>query len=112
MDPEVQYCIHKDTPIIPILRRINPIPRIDTYFFKIHSNIVLPSTPWPFLTSLSWSGVPVKMLKALLPSSIPAHLSLLGLIVMTILGERYAIVYIYSKWHLDQVRHSQNYKIK
>ena len=22
-----------------------PIPRIDTYFFKIHPNIVLPSTP-------------------------------------------------------------------
>ena len=27
--------------IIPILSRINPLPRIDTYFFKIHSNIVL-----------------------------------------------------------------------
>ena len=25
--------------------RINPISRIYTYFFKIHSNIVLPSTP-------------------------------------------------------------------
>ena len=24
---------------------INPIPRIDTYFFKIHSSIVLPSRP-------------------------------------------------------------------
>jgi hypothetical protein len=24
-----------------------PIPRIDTYFFKIHSNTVLPSTPTP-----------------------------------------------------------------
>ena len=28
----------------PILILINPI---DIYFFKIHSNIVLPSTPWP-----------------------------------------------------------------
>ena len=25
---------------MPILSRINPIPHIDTYFFKIHSNIV------------------------------------------------------------------------
>ena len=33
------------TPILSILSRTNPIPRIDTYFFKIHSNIVLPSTP-------------------------------------------------------------------
>ena len=27
-----------------ILTRINPIPSIDTYFFKIHSNILLQST--------------------------------------------------------------------
>ena len=26
---------------------INPIPRIDTYLFKVNSNIVLPSTPRP-----------------------------------------------------------------
>jgi hypothetical protein len=42
--PEVQCCINKGFPIIPILGRINPTPRIDTYFFKIYSNIVLPST--------------------------------------------------------------------
>jgi hypothetical protein len=28
------------SPIIPILSRINPIPRTDAYFFKVHSNIV------------------------------------------------------------------------
>ena len=32
---------------IHILSRINPIPRIDTYLFKVHSNIVLPPTPRP-----------------------------------------------------------------
>ena len=32
--------IHKGSPIIPILSRIYAIPHIDTYFFKIHSNIV------------------------------------------------------------------------
>ena len=31
-------------PIIPILSRINPISCIDTYLFKINSNIVLSST--------------------------------------------------------------------
>ena len=40
---EVQLCILKGSPIIPILSRINPIPQIDTYLFKVHSNIVLPS---------------------------------------------------------------------
>ena len=29
---------------LSFLSQINPIPRIDTYFFKVHSNIVL-STP-------------------------------------------------------------------
>ena len=37
----------------PYLSRINSIPCIDTYFFKIHSNIVLPSTPRPSSRSLS-----------------------------------------------------------
>ena len=46
-NPEVQYRIHKGCPIIPIQSRINPISRIDTYLFKIHSNIVLPSTTRP-----------------------------------------------------------------
>ena len=31
----------------PILSLINTIPRTDTYFVKIHSNIVLLSTPSP-----------------------------------------------------------------
>ena len=40
-------------------------------------------------------GLPVKILKALLPSSIlatcPAHLNLMDLITLTILGERYKL---------------------
>jgi hypothetical protein len=39
--------IHKGSPIIPILSQINTIPRSDTYFFKVHSKIVL-HTPRPF----------------------------------------------------------------
>ena len=64
--------------------RENPIPRTDTYLFKVHSNIVLPST-----------HLPVNILKALLPSFIlatcPAHLNLLDLITLNILGERYKL---------------------
>ena len=51
--PEVQCRIYKGSPIIPILIRINPITRIDTYLFKVHSKIVLPSTPRPTQNSLS-----------------------------------------------------------
>ena len=31
---------HKGSPIIPIQSRINPIPGVDTYLFKVHSNII------------------------------------------------------------------------
>jgi hypothetical protein len=90
-NPEAECSIHKGSPIIPILSQINLIPRIDTYFFMIHSNIVshlclgLPKGLFPV-------SVPAKILKALLPSSIltkwPAHLNLLDLITLTILGEQ------------------------
>ena len=86
---------HNNSPVIPILRRMNPIPRIDTHFFKIHSNIVLPSTPMPSYRSLS-ADVLVKILKALLPSSIlatlPDHLNLLDLLTLNILDERYKLL--------------------
>ena len=71
--------------------RINPIPRTDAYFFKIHSNIFLPSTP----RDLFPVGGPVKILKALLRSSILAtlqvHLNFLDLITLIILGEQYKL---------------------
>ena len=61
--------IQKGSPTIPILSRINPIPRIDTYFFKFHFIIVLhlrlPKGIFPVC-------VPVKILKAFLPLSILA----------------------------------------
>ena len=47
------------------MSRINPIPRIDDYLFKIHSNIVL-----YLRLVLPKCLLPVKILKALLPSSI------------------------------------------
>ena len=64
----------------------------DTNFFKIHSNIV-PHLRLGLPKGLFPAGVPVKILKELLPSSIlakcPAHLNLLDLITLSILGERY-----------------------
>ena len=38
--------------IIPVLSRINPTSHIDTYFFKIHLNIVLPSPVFFHIVSI------------------------------------------------------------
>ena len=70
----VQCRIHNGSPIVPILSRIKPSPHYNIYFFKTHSNIVLPFT----LRSLSCC-CRVKIWKALLPPSIlatrPVHQS-------------------------------------
>ena len=42
-NPEIQCLVHKDSPIIPILSRINPILLTDKYFNKVYSIIILPS---------------------------------------------------------------------
>ena len=71
MEPGGSMRIRKGAPVIPILSWINWIPGIDTYLFKIDSNILshlrlgLPTGIFPV-------GLPVKILKVLLPSYILA----------------------------------------
>ena len=93
MEPEVQCLIHKVTPIISILSRINPIHYIRTYFFKVDSNIALSTMPRP--RGLFPIDLPINILKALLPSSVldtcSVHLNILDLITLAVLGERYKL---------------------
>ena len=88
MDTEVHFCIHMCFPIIPILRRLNLVPRSVTYFFKTHLLMGLFKGLFPV-------GLLVEILKAFLPSSVLstwyAHLNLLDLITLTTLGERYKL---------------------
>ena len=78
------------SPIIPILSRINPISRIDTYvrfilILSSHLRLGLAKGLFPVY-------LPVNILKALLPSSIlatwPAHLNRLHLLVILILLDK------------------------
>ena len=85
---------HKCSVIIPILSWINPISRIDTHFCKyiiilyLHLLQGLPICLFPV-------GLPVKILKAFLHSSIlarwPVHLNLRDFMTLTILGELYKL---------------------
>ena len=88
---EVQCRIHKGSTIILILSWLNPIPRIDTHLFKVHSNLRL-----GFPKGLFPVDLPVNILEILLPFSIlaiwPAHLHLLHLISLafTVFASIYA----------------------
>jgi hypothetical protein len=44
-NPKVHYCVQNSPPLVHILSQINPVHILTTYFFKIRSNIILPSTP-------------------------------------------------------------------
>ena len=72
----------------PKLPALIPISSRSILILSSHLRIGLPKGLFPV-------GLPVKILKALLPSSIlatcPAYLNLLDLITLTLLGERYKL---------------------
>ena len=90
MDPDSSCHIHKDFPVIPMSNQVSPVPCIDTYLFKIYSNIFLSARPGLSQWSLSLN-LSVKILKAILPLQIldicTAHLNLSHLVIQIILGE-------------------------
>jgi hypothetical protein len=45
-NPKVHYCVHKSSPLTPVLSQINPVQ--SSFFFKIRFHIILPRTTWRF----------------------------------------------------------------
>ena len=50
---KVRYWLHKRPPLVPVLSQSNPLQVLPTYFLKTHFAIIIPSTPWSSVWSLS-----------------------------------------------------------
>jgi hypothetical protein len=77
--PNVKFlCLHKSSPLVPILSQINSYQTLQSSFFMIHCNIITPCTPlsskWPLsfrLSHQSRENITVLSHECHMPSPVP-----------------------------------------
>jgi len=105
--PEVRYCVHNSPPLDPMLRQLSPV-HILTFYSFLKSVLIL-SSSMTMPSKLSHSDLSTKILYAFmipLRATCSAHLILLDLITLIIIGEGHKLwSTLLSNFHRIRIYH-------
>jgi len=93
-NPKVRYLVHNNPPLVPILNHMHLVYNLPSYFPKIHSNIIFPSTTRFSKRSLPFRFSDQNIVRLSHPSYVcymsrPSHI--LDLITLIIFSEAFKL---------------------